>query len=78
MKLMSSAVLLAFLAGPVLATESSPRNPLTDSESWQDLRFDIVGEAEIADGAPLFEVDAPYRAHDAATVPIVIRQEAIR
>ena len=74
MKLIAFTVLTALAAGPVLAADKALKNPLTDSETWQDLRYDIVGEAEIADGGAVFEVDAPYRAHDAATVPVVIRQ----
>lgn len=50
------------------------KNPLDDGETWADLRYDVVGEAAIADGAGLFSVEAPYRAHDAATVPVHIRQ----
>ena len=74
MNIAKATALVALLSGPVWAAESLPENPLTDSESWQELRGDIIGEAEIADGTKLFEVDAPYRAHDAATVPIVITQ----
>nr|WP_047996781.1 quinoprotein dehydrogenase-associated SoxYZ-like carrier [Puniceibacterium sp. IMCC21224] len=51
-----------------------PQNPLTQSESWTELRGDIVGDVELGDGSAVFSVDAPYRANDAATVPIVIRQ----
>jgi sulfur-oxidizing protein SoxY len=61
-----------FLASTAFAEEI--RNPLEDGETWSDLRFDVAGEAEIAGGEALFFVDAPYRAHDAATVPVHIRQ----
>ncbi|MEY8828478.1 quinoprotein dehydrogenase-associated SoxYZ-like carrier [Sedimentitalea sp. XS_ASV28] len=74
MKIACAALLVASLTLPAIAETPAPRNPLTDGETWADLRGDIVGEAVIADGAALFEVDAPYRAHDAATVPIHIRQ----
>ncbi len=73
MNLIKLAAIAALLAGPAFGGDSL-KNPLTDSESWKDLRYDIVGDAGIADGSSLFEVDAPYRAHDAATVPIVIKQ----
>lgn len=63
----------AFAALPALATDTV-QNPLTDSATWQDLRGDVVGEMEIGDGNSLLQVDAPYRAHDAATVPIVLKQ----
>lgn len=64
----------ALIAMPVEANSEALKNPLTDSATWQDMRFDIVGDASIADGGALFNVDAPYRAHDAATVPVVIKQ----
>ena len=74
MKLIKVLLVSTLISGPAFSGEAALRNPLTDSESWQDLRYDIVGDAEIADGSALFSVDAPYRAHDAATVPIVIKQ----
>lgn len=67
-------VVAAILAGPVSAGDEI-RNPLTESASWSDMRASIVGEdVPIGDAATLMSVDAPYRAHDAATVPITIRQ----
>lgn len=68
------AAAIAFAAGAALADGPAPGNPLVDGETWSDLRHNIFGETEISDGSDLFEVDAPYRAHDAATVPILIRQ----
>ena len=58
------------LTSPALAQE----NPLQDGETWEYLRGDIVGDESLQDGSTLFAVDAPYRAHDAATVPVVIHQ----
>ncbi|PWE31286.1 quinoprotein dehydrogenase-associated SoxYZ-like carrier [Maritimibacter sp. 55A14] len=60
------------LAGPGTAEE--PSNPLTDSETWRDLRYGILGDVIPQEGGAIFAVDAPYRTHDAATVPVVIRQ----
>ena len=74
LRLLVTAAMAATLAVPAMAADGAKKNPLTASESWDDLRHNIIGEVEIADGAQLFEIDAPYRAHDAATVPIVIRQ----
>lgn len=72
MKLLFAASLVAVLAQTALAQE----NHLTDSGSWADLRGDFVAEEKtLLDGASLFAVEAPYRAHDAATVPIVLSQE---
>lgn len=72
-RLITAAALALALAAPAFAGDPAA-NPLAASETWEDLRYDVVGDAEIADGAALFTVDAPYRAEDAATVPIVIRQ----
>lgn len=50
------------------------KNPLSNEGSWLDLKPDIVGDADLqTEGVP-FTFDAPYRAHDAAIVPIVIEQ----
>ena len=58
------------LALPVMAAE----NPLTDSPTWEDMRADVTGDVALQDGSGLFAVSAPYRAEDAATVPVVITQ----
>ena len=71
---LSGLVLSALLAGPASAASETAGNPLIASESWQDLRGDIVGDAQLADGSTVFDVQAPYRADDAATVPIRITQ----
>lgn len=63
---------LAITSAPALADEA--QNPLVEGETWADLKGDVVGEAELLDGASLFTLDAPYRAHDAATVPVRIIQ----
>jgi len=66
-------VLVASLALSAQAGDSVT-NPLTESEMWDIMRENVVGDAQIADGAALFTVEAPYRANDAATVPVRIRQ----
>lgn len=68
-----TAVVVALFASPAFADDPIT-NPLTESATWQDLRPDILGDAPLADGAAIISVDAPYRAHDAATVPVVLRQ----
>ncbi|UMA64729.1 quinoprotein dehydrogenase-associated SoxYZ-like carrier [Roseivivax marinus] len=70
--LLTAAALLALGASPLWAEE--PENPLEPSETWSELQYDVVGDAEIAEAGDLFTVDAPYRAHDAATVPVTITQ----
>ncbi|MBN9675348.1 quinoprotein dehydrogenase-associated SoxYZ-like carrier [Salipiger bermudensis] len=67
-----AALLAAALAVPALAADT--QNPLTESPTWQSLRADVVGDAEITPADGLFTIEAPYRAEDAATVPIHIVQ----
>lgn len=50
------------------------RNPLGDSATWQELRGDVIGEITPGDADGFLRLDAPYRAHDAATVPIILKQ----
>ncbi len=68
------AALLALSAAGAHAADGPAENPLTASPTWDDLRADIIGEVTVQDGTGLFTVDAPYRAFDAATVPITITQ----
>lgn len=72
-RILTATALAATLALPALAGDGV-KNPLTPSPTWEELRGDVTGDATLGDGAGLFTVDAPYRAHDAATVPIVLTQ----
>lgn len=72
-KLTIAAMLAATLAGPVWAGDAI-KNPLTASETWDELQGDVTGDAQLGDAAGLLAIDAPYRAHDAATVPILLQQ----
>ena len=67
--LLVSAILMAGAANA-----DAIKNPMKDGETWDLLKEDVVGEAALLDGTKLFTVDAPYRAHDAATVPLLIKQ----
>ncbi|TNJ40593.1 quinoprotein dehydrogenase-associated SoxYZ-like carrier [Phaeobacter sp. B1627] len=49
-------------------------NPLIEGETWADLKGDIIGDEPILDDNTLFRLEAPNRAHDAATVPVVLKQ----
>lgn len=69
-----AATVLTALAAAGAVAGDEIANPLTDSESWNDLRADVVGGAAIAEASGLLTLDAPYRAHDAATVPLVLTQ----
>ncbi|WP_425074690.1 quinoprotein dehydrogenase-associated SoxYZ-like carrier [Sagittula sp. S175] len=68
---LSTAVVLALLTSTAVMAEDT--NPLIASPTWEDLRYDVVGDQPIAESSPL-TLDAPYRAHDAATVPVILHQ----
>lgn len=72
MSRLTTLAIAAFLGTSALA--DGIQNPLVDEGSWPDLEDDIVGAVPISDGTALFSINAPYRAHDAAVVPIVIEQ----
>lgn len=55
--------LAAFLAAPASAQSD---------ETWKQLRYDVFGDAEIAEDSPLVTLAAPARAEDAAMVPVDI------
>jgi sulfur-oxidizing protein SoxY len=59
-------------AAPAVAEERP--NPMRPSATWEAIRGDVVGDAEILDGEGLYTLQAPFRAFDAATVPILISQ----
>lgn len=65
---LAAALVIAF-ALPAAAEEPRP-SPLVESETWSWLAPDVVGDAAIHDAAGLYTLEAPFRANDAATVPI--------
>lgn len=67
-------VAICLALGAPARAEDAPRNPLIDQGSWPDLRGDILGEAPIHPGEALLSLTAPYRAHEAAIVPVVLHQ----
>jgi len=75
MKSTIAAALTVLALSPAIAAETDKANPLVEGEMWADLRDDVLGTGAVTqDGAAVFEVEAPYRAHEAATVPVAIRQ----
>lgn len=72
--LMKYALIAATVFFAASAQAEDIANPLVESETWQDLQYDILGDVQPIDGAAFFSVEAPYRAEDAATVPLKIRQ----
>ncbi len=65
--LVSALVLPAFADDPV-------QNPLVPGETWDYLSDDVVGDGPITLSDNILSLDAPYRAHDAATVPVLLKQ----
>lgn len=45
---------------------------LAAEDTWSELKEDIFGDEPILDGSDWVQLEAPYRAHDAAVVPIDI------
>ena len=81
---MRSTLIIAALAaaGPAMAQDapqtpaaiSQSANPLTTSETWSAIKADLIGNADPKDAGPFFELGAPYRAEDAATVPVTLNE----
>ncbi len=69
-----AAFVALLLPLPALADEA-PIAPLAPSPTWDEIKVDVVGDGPIADGADLFQLEAPTRAQDAAIVPIHITQK---
>lgn len=59
---------LALSAAPALAAGEA-------DDPWPDLRDALFGERPIAEGAGVVSLEAPYRAYDAAIVPVTIAAE---
>jgi len=77
--LLSLALTLSLAAFPASRTATAAdgteqANPLSGKGSWSDIRGDIIGDAAPADATGIVDIVAPYRAEDAATVPVGIRQ----
>jgi sulfur-oxidizing protein SoxY len=75
-----AAVALALLLGttfvpPAGAEERNVAGPLVESVAWEEIRSDVLGgQVVLRDGTGLYAFEAPFRAHDAATVPVRITQ----
>ncbi|MFM9861437.1 quinoprotein dehydrogenase-associated SoxYZ-like carrier [Pseudoxanthobacter sp. M-2] len=78
--LQSAALALALVAGglgttllvaPASAQEvAQPAAQEPAETTWEAIRADVVGDTAITAGEGIVEIEAPYRAHDAAIVPI--------
>ncbi|PPQ38641.1 quinoprotein dehydrogenase-associated SoxYZ-like carrier [Rhodopila globiformis] len=63
--------LLAFTGG-ILATSGGKAAP-ADADPWPALAGQIFPGKTLQDGSALLAIDAPYRAEDAAVVPVTLR-----
>ncbi|MDD9717416.1 quinoprotein dehydrogenase-associated SoxYZ-like carrier [Dinoroseobacter sp. PD6] len=68
------AVAVATLTAGWAWAGETVQNPLTASATWEDLREDVLGDVALMSADGILSMDAPYRAHDAATVPIQLKQ----
>ena len=66
------AVALLMLMSTQIAFTGSITKTIPESEIWQDLSKDMYGDNTILNGDELMILEAPYRALDAAIVPISI------
>lgn len=56
-----------------LVAANAPAGAVSDDDAyWADIRNALFGDRVIQDGAGVIELEAPYRAEDAAIVPITI------
>lgn len=67
------ALALAILCSlSVTVSGVTPSQADEDETTWADLRENLYGDREIKDGSHLLSITAPYRALDAALVPVEI------
>lgn len=66
-RLVWSVLVIALIA---VSTAASSR---ADDERWPELKKAYFGDATIVTSESIVSLDAPSRAHDAATVPIIVR-----
>lgn len=67
------AAMAALMSTGAIAGEAV-KNPLVNGETWIDLKYDVVEDMPLIQSDDLFTLDAPFRAFDAATVPVHITQ----
>ena len=70
------ALFWAIAAPPLPAWASDRATAEQPSQSWAFLKEELFGDRPIHDGSALISLDAPYRAQDAAIVPIGLSVDA--
>jgi sulfur-oxidizing protein SoxY len=56
-----------------IASAASAEDPATAKDSWPDLAHSIFKDRPLLDGSGLIAIEMPYRAEDAAIVPLTFR-----
>ena len=69
-----SRCLTSLLAGLLLAA-TGPLAAESADARWQEIKTSLFGDRAIEDGAEVLGLDTPYRAQDAAVVPITIESK---
>lgn len=67
--LVSAALIMA---APVLA-QGKMAGPEQPSEAWTDIRESMFPDVTMTEAGDVISLEAPYRAHDAAAVPVRLR-----
>ncbi len=70
--LMAAAAVAMLMALPAHAGSGDKRTAERPSEVWQDLKESLYPDRAIANAESMIALDTPYRAHDAAIVPVGI------
>jgi sulfur-oxidizing protein SoxY len=68
-----ASVILAMLALGVAASSANDQANDPGNDPWPDLVRDAFNGRPMADGAGVLAIDMPYRAEDAAIVPVTLR-----
>ncbi|PTW61992.1 sulfur-oxidizing protein SoxY [Breoghania corrubedonensis] len=63
---------MTFMLAVALLGAVFPHAAHAAEDAWTDIRAAVFGDREIADGAGVIALETPYRAHDAAVVPISV------
>lgn len=66
------AVALALALGAPASADENRAQPLQPGGAWDEFAGDILGPGPVEEGSALYAFDAPFRAEDAATVPVRI------
>jgi sulfur-oxidizing protein SoxY len=68
-RLVRACLVVLFVLASAIASKPASA---ADDDAWTELKGTMFDERQIGDGSHLLAIEAPYRAHDAALVPIEI------